>query len=237
MTLGDLLRMWRRRIDDTAKPYLWSDDDGVLFANEAEREASERALLLEEDSPDSPIVNIDGEADVGTYTLDERIIEVRSVRWGGHQLEPISRKTLDSVSDRRNYGSYFASPWGESFDWTTLKGTPRFFLSPQSKYLTLVRIPTAAAPIKLSVYRFPLEAMVLADLTRGPEIHPRYHLHLIDWMEYLTYDNVDADKGNPERARKAEAAFTKNFGPRLDADTQRSRRENNSNQVVMNPDW
>lgn len=237
MTLREILRLWRRRMDDTEKPYLWSDEDAVLFANEAEREACERALLLEEDSSGSPIVNINGKADVGTYPLDPRIIYVRSVRWGGHQLEPISRKTLDDVPRRREYGGYFVTPWGDTTDWTTLTGTPRFFLAPQSKYLTLVRIPTSAAPIKLSVYRYPLDPMVLTDQTRGPEIPERYHVHLVDWMEHLALDNIDADKGNPARSKAKADTFTANFGPRLDADTQRRRRTRNSNQVAMNPDW
>jgi len=233
-----MLAIWRGRMDDIAKPYLWSDAEGVFFANEAENEACVRASLLEEDSVDSALVNIDGEADVAEYSLDPRIIEVRSAMWGGHFLEPVSRSQLEDQSVRTRYGGYFEHrEWAPNVDWSTLTGTPRLFISPQEKYLTIVRKPTVAAPIRLSAYRLPLEPMDLTDPDRGPEIPSRYHLFLIDWMEHLALDITDPDKGNPERAAKKEVSFTTKFGVRHDADTQRTRKEKRSNQVRMNPSW
>lgn len=230
--------MWRSRIDDTAKPYLWSDADGVVFANAAEEEACERALLLQEDSTDSAINNISGVALQSVYPLDERIIEVRSATWGGHFLDPIDRTTLNDRRVLIRYGGYFEDrAFTSRMDWSTLIGTPRFYLQEQARTLTLIRKPTTAAPIHLSVYRFPTDPMVLSEPDRGPEIPRRYHLHLIDWMEHLSYDNTDADKGDTKKSADAETKFTRKFGPRLDADTQRSRRENRGNQTRMNPSW
>ena len=240
MKLRDILRRWRARLDDFEDPPLWTDADGVEFANAAEREACERALLLPAIDADSPILSLDGEADTAIYRVDERLFRVDSCMWNGQFLSPIARATLNDQKQRYDtslYGSYFRHPtWTGPLDWSNLTGTPRYFVF-ENGVLTLVRKPTIAAPIRMTGWRYPMNPLELANKDGEPEILPRYHEDLVHWMVYLAYDNVDADKRDPEERDKAERKFTERFGPRQTADTQRSRTEERTNQVVFNPDW
>jgi hypothetical protein len=219
MLLGALIEEFRRRVDDTAAPYLWSSDESVLFANAAEREAAVRAKLLE-DSTTPAVVEIDGQAQTASYPLHTKIIEVRSVTWGGRFMTGVNESVL---ADQYRNG------------WRTLTGTPTHFLDPQQHSLTLFRTPTAAKLITLSVYRLPLADMELdAD---APEIPERYHIDLVPWMEHLAYSRRDADSFNPKLAAEKEAEFTARFGVRPDANVQRKQRDRRSNTVKMNPTW
>lgn len=321
MLLAKLISDCRTRLDDVAEPFLWSDDDLTDYANDAENEACERALLLEEDSlahvvsgvtiaqtagvatahkvahgfldgqrvrlaganqagynlelpvhvigaddftypvnsvtvtpatgtitatlVAGTITNITGLANIGTYALDPRIIQIRAAMWDAQQLTGIARETLDNPKPDYftngtwgAFSSYFSDWLNGRRDWSTLTGSPRYFIDPQEKYFTLVRIPTEAADIHLSVYRRPLAPMLLADAdTISPEIQGSLHVKLIAWMEYRAYSRRDADAHAPDLADKKEAEFTASFGIRPDANVRRQQRARRSNAVRMNPSW
>jgi hypothetical protein len=167
--------------------------------------------------------------------------------WNGRFLTGVSRSQLDEQQNRRvpfgpnPYGSgvagavYGHAGFEGGTDWTTLKGSPQFFIDPQEKYLTLIRIPETAAPIKLTAFRYPLEDLV--EQTDEPEIPARYHFDLIDWMMHLSYLKRDTETYDAKAADKCEADFVKNFGPKIAANIRRTQRERRSNQVRMNQDW
>jgi hypothetical protein len=331
MNLLDLRGAARIRLEDTVgPPYLWDDNEIDSYINQAEREACERALLIEDDTPPSvpvavtgitqagglatatipthpftpgqvvhfagvspaayggdfrvsvpdpdhvcyfvpaatpplaiglaitaqaalgTLTNINGLALVGTYPLDGRIIEVRSALWQGRFLEGIARETLndpDKMPNRYSSSiylrSYFAWPyWDGNRDWSTAIGSPRFFIDPQEAYLTLVRIPPTAAPIHLSLYRYPLAPMVAPNVTLdpnavvpSPEIVERHHFRLLDWVERCAYLKKDSECFDQKEADDAEKRFIASFGIRHDANVRRQQRARRSNQVRMNPAW
>ena len=72
MKLSELRALVRGRIRDTVKPYLVTDQEIDDNLNEAEREACERAQLIE----DFDSFTIDLEPGVTRYSLDPRIIDV-----------------------------------------------------------------------------------------------------------------------------------------------------------------
>ena len=244
MNLNDLLTEWRRRIEDTeGPPFRWSNEEGIAFANQAEREACERANLIEDDKTPG-VVAIAGQPNQGTYGLHKSIIEVRSCLWNGRFLDGIARETLNNPHHHRRDAGNFADcggflfgelEWDGNRDWSTLTGTPRYFIDPQEKYLTLVRIPIIAAPIRLSVYRYPLEP--LCNLEDEPEIAHRHHYRLIDWMEHLAFQKQDTECFDPKKVVDKEALFVASFGIRPDANVRRMQRARRSNQVRLNPGW
>jgi len=244
MTLKDLLDEWRRRIEDTeGPPFLWSDDEGIAFANQAVKEACERANLIEDDTTPA-VVSIPGQANRAIYGLHRSVIEVRSVLWNGRFLTGLARETLNNPQHRRrDWGDYGCAgglffdelDWDGFRDWSTLTGTPKYFIDPQEKYVTLVPIPTIAAPIRLSVYRYPLAEMASDD--DEPEIAHRHHYRLIDWMEHLAYQKQDSECFDLQKAGDKEAAFTASFGIRPDANIRRMQRARRANQVRLNPGW
>ena len=220
MNLGQLVAKFRARVDDAVPPYLWTPDEAIDYANQAVREAAERAKLLL-DSTTADVCLIDGLANTGTYNLHPKIFEIESVSWDGRFLEGVARDTLNRIYKYRG--------------WDTITGRPTQFIDPQEKYLTLFRIPIADAPIKLVVYRYPL--LDLAATTDIPEIDERYHYDLLHHMEYLAYLREDTETQDIERAERAAEKFTAAFGVKIDANMRRRQRERRSNQVRMNPDW
>lgn len=220
--MGQLEVAFRQRMaDHTDKKnnLLWTQPEVYEFANQAEREACERAFLIE-DSTTSAVCQIDGEADTATYNLHTKILEVRSVRWNGRLIDGISRDLLDQCYPR---------------GWDDKIGNPRAFIDPAQRFLTLFPIPTIDAAIKLIAFRLPLNDMTAPGNT--PEIHERHHFGLLDWMEHLAYLKQDTETLDPMASAKAEARFTARFGPRVDADTRRTQRARSANQIRMNPSW
>jgi hypothetical protein len=205
--------------DDTAAPFLWDDAYVTLIANDAVKEAAERALLIEEDDNDN-VCAIPAVAGTATYDLHPSIIKVRSVTWEGKFLTGTAREVLN---ERHPEG------------WTALTGTPCEFIDPQEKVLTLFRRPVLDGAVRLSVYRRPLEP--LAEDGDVPELHERHHRGLLDWMLSLAYSRRDSDAYDPKLAATHDAAFTARFGVRLDANVLRQQRARRSNTVSMNPSW
>lgn len=234
MTLLELLTEWRRRVDDVSAPFLWSKADGISYLNQAEREAAERAKLIL-DTTTKAVCDINGKANVGTYPLHPKILEIESCTWQGRFLDGKSRSQLDEGRIYSGYRKYGWEASGVAVDWRTLKGTPYFYLDPQERFLTLVRIPEVAAPIHLTAYRLPLEDMV--NDTDEPELVERHHFNLVDWMCALSFLKQDTETYNPQAATEAEARFTANFGVKVSANTRRLQRERRSNQIRMNPSW
>jgi hypothetical protein len=201
-----LISVARSRLDDITKPYLWSDDEIALYLVEAEREAAERALLIEDDT--SPlIVEISVKAGVASYRLNSMVLRVERVKL---DLQPniltrVNRETLDARA--RN--------------WQAETGDPARFIDDVDT-LVLYPIPTRADVARLTVKRLPVKA---DPANWSPEIHERHQLRLIDWVLHRAYMKPDADTFNAKRSDAAEVAFAQSFGIRPDANVQRKQRE------------
>lgn len=235
MNLGQLRSNFRLRVHDLRGRLLWNDDEANLYANEAVKEAAERAKLIFDDKT-STVCSIAGKADTAVYKLHPSIFEVESCTWDGRFLGQKSRSTLDEEPIYTGYRRYGWDTFGTPMDWRNLKGNPDFFIFEQNaQTVTLARCPTRAAPIKLTVYRYPLDPMVADE--DEPELPERYHYDLIDWMAHLAYLKQDTETFDPQAAKRAESDFVKNFGVKLDANVRRQQREGRTHQVRFNPDW
>ena len=69
MTLKELREAWRLRVHDLRGRLLWTEGEANRFANEAQREAAERAKLLYDETT-KPVCTIAGKADVATMIED-----------------------------------------------------------------------------------------------------------------------------------------------------------------------
>ena len=79
MKLSDLIRICRSEGGDLSVPPLWARDDLVGYANEAEREACRRALLLT-DSSTSDLCALAVVAGDPVISLPAKIIDVMRAR-------------------------------------------------------------------------------------------------------------------------------------------------------------
>lgn len=220
MQLSELLSAWRLRVHDLRPRYLWSDDEGKRFANEAVNEAAERAKLIFDATSDE-VCRIVGRASVASYELHASLIELTCVRFDGKTLTGTSRSALDQT---------------RGTTWREATGAPSHYIADlEAHTLLLVGIPPEAKTITLEGYRLPLEPMVAND--DEPEIAEKHHYGLIEWMAALSYRKEDTETFDAKAADIADRNFTRIFGPKTSASNWRTQRAKRTNQVRMNPGW
>lgn len=208
MNLGEAKKDIRRRLDDVAAPFLWSDAEIVSYINEAQKEAAERALLIYDET--SSLTEIAVQAGVATYDLDPRVLRVDRVFSvdRGRALNRTTVPVLDQESPR----------------WEVRQGRPHSFIE-EARYLRLFPIPAAAGEIRLSLWRVPLEPFGCdAQNDEEFEIDARHHVRMLDWALSLAYLKRDVDTYDEQKSAVYAAKFTESFGVRPDANMQRKQR-------------
>jgi hypothetical protein len=202
-----LFDTFRARAFDTERPYLWSDDELQEFLDDAHNEAAERGLLLR-DATTAEICEVAISAGTAAYPLDPRILVVIRAKLDSQTrpLEVTSTPALDRCDpgwESRSGSVNAIAIDAEGAGWTA----------------TLVGPPTAAGTLRLHVFRLPLES--IDGDTDEPEINPRLHVRLVDWMMARAYAKKDAETQDDAKAAQHEAIFTSAFGQRVDANARR----------------
>lgn len=200
MKLGELHTLFRELGDDKLKKHLWSEALVTLWANEAEREACERSLLLSE-SQEADYCSVSLAVGDPMIELHPRVIAVRSMHLASDGSEVV--RMLKADMDAR------------SIDWPSHKGTVAAYIPDyQTGWLRTYRIPEVADTASLVVWRYPLKDM--KDLAKdGPEIHFHLHTGLVNWMLHKAYDVKDfADLYDPNKSAYHGGLFEQQFGPR-----------------------
>ena len=171
------------------------------YLDNAQDEACRRARLLK-DSSTPEICSIAVTAGTALYTLDPRIIFVRRAKLA-LRTRPLGFVCVDDL-DR------------ESAGWDTRTGTPEAVVTDfETGKLRLYRSPIVDDTLSLLVVRTALEPMA-ADGDE-PEIAPRFHYSLIEWVAYRAFSKQDADTLDSKKAERALAEFEREFGPKSPA--------------------
>ncbi len=202
MKLGEIIAQARRELDDTAAPYLWSDDELQVYANEAEAEAARRARLLI-DSTTSAITQKALAPGDSTVTLDARIVSVRRAKLAS-QDRPLARTVMREID--AHLPGWEAAPASVPQAIITDYETGKLRLYPPS---------AAADTLKLTVIRLPLAEM--NDDEDAPEIHARFHLKLIHWIKHRAWLKNDPDTYDEKSSEAALKMFEAEFGQRSSA--------------------
>lgn len=208
MKLKELIRIWRSDVDDTEEPFLWSDDEAMEYANDAQNEAARRGrLLVDSSTPD--ITQLDviatatvGQPDVSLYTLDPRVLFVRKARFAGKL--PLRRMSMQDMESRDPY-------WEDA-----QPSQPCVFLCDTGTgKLRLWPTPAATGLLLLTVVRLPLAEM--NDLEDAPELKPHLHRSLRHWMTYRACLKPDSETLDPKKAEQGLALFEQEFGKKSSA--------------------
>lgn len=222
MKAADFITEFRSAVADTETPHFWSSENIVRYLNEAVQEACERAKLIEDRSTPA-VCTITLEPNVSTYQLHPSVFEIKRATLRGRPLDETSVEEMDD----------------ECPGWENLKGLPGCFIFEpaagiRSASIRLVRMPTQADTLALTVYRGALKPLS-ADLDTGkPEIPERFHERLMDWVLHRSYLKQDADTFDPSKAAVSLALFVQAFGERPDANVQRKQRDRRPPIVAIN---
>lgn len=213
MKVADFIEAFRDQVEDHAVPPFWSDAQIVRYLNEAVQEACERAKLIE-DRLTPAVCTVTLAPDVSTYPLHPSVFEIKRVTFRGRPLDETSVEEMDA----------------DCPGWETLKGLPRAYIFEQASgirpaNIRLVRTPTQADTLALTVYRGALKPLSADRDTERPEIPERFHENLMDWVLHRAYLKQDADTFDPTKAAESKALFVQAFGERPDANVQRKQRD------------
>ena len=196
MNLFGLKKLFRTAANDTVAPYLWTDDELIDYAADAEMEACRRAHLLVDSSSDIASANVNSGDPVVPY--DSRIIRVRRARLASCSIPlriKVQRAMDEEVPGWENASA--STPQVLIPDWET--GSYRLYPPPRIDDQLL-----------MTTVREPMNE--LSDDEDEPEIARRYHRSLVNWMLYRGYMRPDLETFNPGKSRDALNAFEDEFG-------------------------
>lgn len=201
MKASKLIEVFRQDILDTAKPYLVSDDVALFYLNEAQIEAARRARLITDST--SPVATASVSAGDPDVKIDPRIVSIRRIRLLSQpeQLRKAQAREMDN----------FNPGWDSS----TSQSTPCFaVLGYETNKIRLHPVPAVGDELQMTVVREPMNAM---EINSEPEIAPRWHLSLIEWMKFRAYIKDDTELYDEKKAARALGLFEQEFGPKRSA--------------------
>lgn len=213
LTLADIRRRTRSRLDDLKKPYLWSDQDLLDYINDALRDACIRANLVIQDDIPLPFKQNADLTWKSKYNLASGILDVQSVR-----LNSQPSVTLHRTSFRRQEQYFGGRPVSEGAPWAYALDKTQAGTGVDSgilvRAISFIGIPIEADTALLDVIRLPI---LLEHDDDVPEIDEIWHPDLVFGITELAYLKRDADTFDPKKSERDGAIFESKFGPRLPA--------------------
>lgn len=210
MNLAELIQSFRVLSGDNVDEFLTSNDDVKLWINEAQAQAAIRGRLIREDALPA-VCRVPLTQGLNTYPLHPSVFEIVEL-W----VEPASGGRHRPVTLRSREWLSANVP-----DWRQLD-QPACLAIQDDTTVRMVGTVATGDTLVLECYRLPLKT--LAAPSDKPEIHPMHHPHLVQWVLHRAFSVPDADLFDPQRAKDAEAAFTRYFGPLPDCDARRATR-------------
>lgn len=211
MTLQGLIEFWRGQVSDEAAPYLWSDDEALLFAIDAQD-------MFVRKMGGISVNTVAAASDVSNLQLHDLVIAINtpSTSFSPYILRIRSAKLLTAkrqipiiseadVGYQRVCDYGFISP--KYLDDTDTGNVEAAVIGLEDNKLRWFRVPTVADSCRLHVYRLPYPR--IADQDSVLEIDEQHHIHLAKWMKHMAYSKEDAETYDKDLAAKNEVAFLK----------------------------
>lgn len=184
--LDEMIARWRRDMEDTVEPYLWSDDEITEYLDEAQDEFCQEVDVLNHEISISYTASVPW-VDIPSYVTRLRDVEDAST---GRTIFLYNHEEWPEVIKTDDYGT-----WIVASDWKQKTGTPEALITDtESGQARVYPIPTADGTFTATVYRRPLEP--LAD-TEEFEVTDRQHqrcmLYKARSLGYLKHDTETFD--------------------------------------------
>ncbi len=217
MILSDLIDRFRTDANDKAQPYFWEDKEVIAWFNDAIIEAVIRGRLIHE-SANPSMCRISLSTGQTVCNLHKTMYELDYLAYQATGQTHVSIVCLVS-QDYLNH----SIP-----NWRQLEGVPKYAIQ-GDKGLRVVPKPLSDGVLMVEGYRLPKTPLEVGD--DEPEINEAHHQHLIQWVLHKAFSIPDTEGFDPNRASKAESAFTLYFGARPDVDLRRITREDTPQNV------
>jgi len=201
MNTTELKDYFRSQVRDDVRPYLWSDEEIMVYMNDAQNMFCRLSSFTIPDAT-SDVTQVTVTAGEPYSEIDSSIITVRSAMLlsNRRKLEVVSPEDLDRLT-RADYNQYT-----RFIDDMSVGPVTAMVIGVEPGLVRWVQVPDADDTVSLSVYRRPVQPLT-AD-GQELEIPAEHHIHLVLWMKRLAYDKHDADTYDPKASQTASAAFT-----------------------------
>lgn len=210
MDLQELIEHFRTQVQDEDAPYLWTDDELLLYAVDAQDQFV-RALggisdmtvpAADVGSPAARLADLEVAAGDPWALISPYVLRVRSARLVTAKVDiPMISEADMAVVPVRDYG------WtrGMALD-DSDTGDVRFgVLGLRDNYVRWIRVPVEADTCRLHVYRLPYPRIAAQE--SALEIGEEHHIHLVKWMKHMAYSKEDAETYDKGLADKNKALF------------------------------
>jgi hypothetical protein len=208
MDVQDLIVNFRKQVSDLEPPYLWDDDEALLYVIDAQDKfvrvmggisdnGSTRAGTA---ISDIPVVAGQAMASFSPYILRLRTAKLLTAQ---RMIDIIDEAQLQQLSHYHDYGLQSAAYLRDD-DTGSVKYA---IIGLEDNKLRWYKVPTVADTCRLHCYRLPYPRLTSQE--GALEIDEQHHIHLLKWMKYHAYSKEDAETYDKDLADKNEAAFVK----------------------------
>jgi hypothetical protein len=222
VTIGELLKSARLLLDDNRLPYLWSDDELILFINQSVNEAAIRSrCIVDSTTPDCSKITV--VAGTAKYSVHDSVFQIDRV------YDSTNKKVLCKA------GIYDLDIMDDG--WQAREGKPTHYIEELNRYgeesdglrsISLYPIPDSDLTLNLTVFRTSIDSLTESD---QPEIPIQLHYQLLHWVAHLAFLKRDADTYNVKESDRHEQQFTLAFGERQELRKLRWRNKHRNMQV------
>lgn len=212
MELQRLISHFRDQVSDKAAPYLWDDDEALLFAIDAQDMLvrkiggiSDMTVPAASDPDSLRLHDLVLTANEPYTAFSPYILRVRSARLVTAKRNVNIIAEGDVAMQRTNdYGFV----WTQVLDDDEVGQVDAGVIGIIDGQLRWFKVPEENDSCRLHIYRLPYPRIVQQE--DDLEIDEQHHLHLTMWMKYLAYSKEDAetyDKTLAETNRRAFLAY------------------------------
>ena len=191
MDSTSLLSTFRLDVVDVETPTLWSDDEILGYADDAQKMFCRKVHGFN-DATTPSVTQLAVTTTTDVAPTSPLILKVRKAYLAsdGTEIDVINYENL------RQYGL--------RLDGRT--GPVRMLVTGMTDHVAkLYPFPTVADTIQLLVERLPLAA--ITDVDQPLEIDSQHHRSLLLWMKHLAYDKQDAETRDPKKSADYEQRF------------------------------
>ncbi len=198
LTVEQLLDEFRRQMDDTSEPFLWSDDAIIQFIDLAQREFCRKTEVLTESQSFSALAANNGDVPIPShvYRIKRAILDSN-----GAVLRLINlNEAVDQVY-QDDYGAI------GSLQWETQRGTPRAVILDYATG-TIRLVPYPVVDDSITLYYSYLPKRQITASSASTEISDVEHqLAMLWYARALAYNDHDADVYDPKAADRMRIMF------------------------------
>lgn len=205
MNSAELYDTFRSDVVDTARPYLWTDEDVYRYMDAAYR-MFVRLTGGIADFTTEEVVKLNLITGEDVYSLHPSVLRIMTITLDstGEEVSVINAADMPTLYNSVNdYGQL------RKLSMNNLPGAVRWVVQGMQKNkVKVIQIPMADDSLSMYLYRLPLTHIVDDKHDLG-EVDDDHHTYLLDWMKSLAYKKQDAETVDKAKSEKAEADFTK----------------------------